>query len=83
MADDQLAALPDDFFAGSSATTTGATIRELFRLFNKERGGTLRIDHYARFCEATEGAGCDEARWASHCKALVRTEPPFSARLSC
>ena len=68
--DDQLAALPDDFFAGPSATTTGATIRELFRLFVKERGGKLGREYYARFCQATEGVGCDEARWASHCKAL-------------
>mgnify|MGYP002836981962 CR=1 FL=1 len=54
---------------GLTISVEGATIRELFRLFNKERGGTLSQAHYARFCQLTEGQGCDDARWAQHCRA--------------
>ena len=62
--------LPPEFFAGPDATTTGVTIREIFRCFNRARDGALSREQYSRFCQATEGAGCDEKRWAQHCKAL-------------
>ena len=74
MADDA-APLPPEFFAGAEATTTGVTIRAIFRCFNTERGGRLSREQYARFCQATEGAGCDETRWSQHCKALGVQDP--------
>ena len=50
--------LPPEFFAGPDATTTGVTIREIFRCFNRARDGALSREQYSRFCQATEGAGC-------------------------
>ena len=69
------APLPPEFFAGAEATTTGVTIRAIFRCFNTERDGRLSREQYSRFCQATEGAGCDETRWAQHCKALGVQDP--------
>ena len=76
---DESGPLSDDFFQWG----TGATIRELFRLFNKERGGTLSQAHYARFCQLTEGQGCDDARWAQHCRSLGVAEPAGGMPLGC
>ena len=67
--------LPPEFFNGPDATTSGMTIRAIFRRFNRERDGRLSREQYSRFCQATEGAGCDEKRWAQHCKALGVTNP--------
>lgn len=108
--------LAPEFFAGPDATTSGVTIRAIFRCFNKERDGALsreqyllrqralgtlqnlpagifalfllllierfvRETRYARFCQATEGVGCDEKRWAQHCKALGVTDPSNGMRI--
>eukprot|EP01047_Picozoa_sp_COSAG01_P042824 COSAG01_NODE_3763_length_5720_cov_3.247109_6_plen_124_part_00 len=54
---------------------TGATIKELFKLFDRDRDGKLTHAEYAAFCEATEGQGCDAKRWAQHCCSLGVADP--------
>jgi|EP01043_Picozoa_sp_COSAG02_P060011 hypothetical protein len=38
--------LAHEFFAGPDATTSGVTIRAIFRCFNKERDGALSREQY-------------------------------------
>ena len=60
------AAEAGDFFEWGS----GALIKQMFRVFDRDRDGCLKQSEYSAFCVVTEGAECDDKRWKQHSSKL-------------
>eukprot|EP01052_Picozoa_sp_SAG31_P014176 SAG31_NODE_872_length_11329_cov_3.968655_4_plen_233_part_00 len=68
-ADADLVEAGDSFGWGS-----GALIKQMFKLFDRDRDGRLNKAEYSIFCQATEGQDCDSKRWEQHATRLGTSE---------
>ena len=65
--------LPKDYFEAGD----GLLVKQIFEAFDRDEDGLLNQEEYGAFCAATEGAGCDDKRWAAHSKSLGSEGTPL------